>query len=234
MPTQTRLDDDAQIYHPKAKQTEKEKLREMSFKGKISYLCEYYKFHAIAIVAGIAFLIYIVHMLLNPRPTTQFYAAIIDNPISENVLNEYEDNFMKQLQLNPKRESIEFNTNFMFGTDDSYAMNVKQALATYVAAKEVDVIIAPESVFHDYAYYGYFSKLSDQLPTDIYSSMTDKFYITDTEDDKDKSDYGVYLTDTKLFKGITNNSEPYVLGILANSPHEATTIKFIRYLFHEK
>jgi hypothetical protein len=234
MPKETRLDDDALLYHPREKQTEKEKLREMSFQEKISYLLEYYKFQAIAIVAGIALIIYIVHMLLNPSPTTQFYVAIVDNPISEDVLKQYENNFTKQLQLNPKRETVEFNTNFMFNSDDTYAMNMKQALSTYVAAKEIDVIIAPKSVFHDYAYYGYFSKLSDQLPTDIYSSLTDKFYITDTEDDHEKSDYGVYLADTKLFKDTANSSDPYVLGILANSPHEDNTIKFIRYLFHDK
>jgi ABC-type molybdate transport system substrate-binding protein len=76
-------------------------------------------------------------------------------------------------------------------------------------------------------------KLSDQLPTDVYSSLTDNFYISDLEEDKQKSVYGVYLTDTKLFKENANNEDPYVLGIIANSKHKANTVEFIRFLFNE-
>jgi ABC-type molybdate transport system substrate-binding protein len=112
-------------------------------------------------------------------------------------------------------------------------MNMKQALATYISTSEVDVIIAPESQFYGYAYRGYFSKLSDELPTDIYSSLTDQFYITDMEEDTEKDAYGIYLTDTKLYKNNTVNTEPYVLGILVNSEHREASVDFIRYLFNE-
>ena len=96
-----------------------------------------------------------------------------------------------------------------------------------------DVIIAPESEFKSLAYAGAFSKLSDQLPTDIYSSLTDKFYLSNTESNAEQTPYGIYLADTKLFKDNKKNSERYIIGILANSHHTDNSIEFVRYLFKD-
>lgn len=234
MPKQTKLGDDAYFYQTHKKQTEKEKLREMNFKGKVNYLLEYYKLHALAIVIVIALIIYFIYTLFNPTVVPRFYAAMINNTIDNTVLKQYSDDFSEKLSLNPKRETVLFNTNFSFGTDDSYSASMKTALIAYIQAKEVDVIIAPEAIFYEYAYSGIFRELSDQLPTDIYSSLTDKFYLSDTEENKEKKVYGIYVTDTKLYKDHSLSTEPYILGILANSPNTENTIKFIRYLFNEQ
>jgi hypothetical protein len=234
MPKQSRLGDDASIYQPLKQQTEREKLREMSFKGKLGYLREYYKFHFFALLAVIALIIYSVYTFTHPTPTPQFTAAMIDNTIATTVIEQYSTDFATHLQLNPKRETVELNTTYNFSSDDIYAVQMKEALITFVQAKQIDVIIAPESQFTDYATKGFFAKLSDKLPTSIYSSLTDQFYLTVTEDDAQKSAYGIYLTDTKLYKNNSISSEPYILGIVLNSPHEDNTNEFIQYLFQEK
>ncbi len=234
MPKQTRLGDDAFIYQTHKEQTEKEKLREMNFKGKMNYLWEYYKLHALAVVAAIALIIYFVYTILNPTVVPRFYAAMINNTIDSNVLDQYSEAFSKKLALNPERETIELNTTFSFGVDDQYTATMRQVLVTYIQAKEIDAIIAPESIFKDYAYSGMFFELSDQLPTDIYSSLTDHFYLTDTEDDSQKKVYGIYLTDTKLYQSYADNTDPYILGIVINAQNKDNTIEFIRYLFNEE
>ncbi len=235
MQKQTRLGDDAMIYQPRKKQTEKEKLREMSFREKVAYIREYYKFHIIGSIVAVAIIIYIVYGIVNPAPATVFYAAMVNNAISEDVIQEYSNNFAGKLELNTERESVNLSTNFNFGpSEDQYTMGMRNALTTYIAANEIDVIIAPESEFKDYAYIGYFSKLSDKLPTDIYSSLTDNFYMAHTEEDAESSVYGIYLTDTKLYKDNSLSTEPYVLGILVNAPNNENSIEFIRFLFNNK
>lgn len=234
MPKQTRLGDDALIYQPLKEQTEREKLSKMSFQEKLSYIWEYYKLFIIGGAAAIALIIYIINLILHPGVTTEFYAAIINNTVNEDVIDNYSNDFAKQLQLNPKKECVRLDTSYNFSTDNPYASNLKQAFVAHLAAHEVDVIIAPESYFHDYAYYGYLNKLSDQLPADIYSLLTDKLYMSDTEDSKTKNVYGVYLTDIKPFSGTANTKDPYVLGIVGGSKHEDNTIDFIRYLFDKK
>ena len=230
MPKHTRLDDNAQIYNPIKPQTEKEKLKDMNFEQKLAYLWEYYKLHALAIVATIALIIYFVYSILNPSVSTQFYAAVVNSPLHPSILEQYEADFADYLELDPKREVVDLNDTFYFNNDDLYTMNLKQTLSTYVGARQVDVIIAPESEFSNYAFYGTMEKLSDQLPTDIYSSLTDYFYLTDTEEDSEKRAYGIYLNDTELFKENAVNSDPYILGIVASSRHKENTLEFIRFL----
>lgn len=228
MSKQTRLGDSAEIYQPRRKLTEKEKLRDLPFKKKASYLWDYYRIHAIVFIAVIALTSYIIYTIVTPKVETKFYAAIINNTINEQVLMDYEANFSKHLQLDPTKEAVDFNSNFYFNND---TYNTRQVLSAYIATSEIDVIIAPESEFASYAKSGFMDKLSDQLPTDLYSSMTDRFYFSEVENDSESSAYGIFLTDSELFKNNTIDKDPFILGIITNSKHKENAVEFIRYLF---
>jgi len=234
MPKQTKLDDDALLYQPRKEQTERQKLKDMSFRKKIEYLIEYYKFHAMVTVVVIALVIYILNTVLNPESKTQFYAAVINNPIDEKVIEQYNTDFAKYLKLDPEKEKVDLNTSYNYSSKDMVTENLRQILVTRIQSNQVDVIIAPESEFYSLAYAGAFCKLSDQLPTDIYSSLTDKFYLAHTESDAEQTAYGIYLSDTKLFKDNKKNSERYIMGILTNSHHLDNSIEFVRYLYKDK
>ena len=231
MPKQTKLGEDAALYQPRQERTEKEKLRNMTMGKRVSYLWEYYKLHALVGIIAIAFVSYVIYHYATPKVEPQFYAAIVNNSIPTEVLDQYSVDFEKMLELNPETEKVMLNYNFYFNGDGEYAMNMRQALSMYVAAQEVDVIIAPESEFKDFAYYGFMTKLSDALPTDIYSSLTDYFYLSAQEDNPEQQVLGIYLTETELFKNNAVNTDPYILGVIANYPHKDNTIDFIRFLF---
>jgi hypothetical protein len=233
MPKKTRLDESAEIYQPRSEKTEREKLKDMSIKGKLSYLWEYYKIHAFITVAAVALLIYVIHEIITPDVKPQFNAAIINGSVYTTSLEQYADAFAQRLQLDPMRESVVLNNNF-FTDYGGLANSSAETLVAYIAGGEIDVIIAPETNFKQYAYYGYFKKLSEALPTDIYSSLTDYFFISDQEEDPEKSPYGIYLDNTDLFKDAKYKNDSYVLGIMANGPHADNTVEFIKYLFEKK
>jgi len=233
MPKQTKLDEHAVIYQPRQELSEKEKLKDMNVAEKFNYLWEYYRIHAAIAVASIALIIYIVHEIMTPDVVPQFYAAIIDSGVPSETMLQYGEDFAEYLELDPTRQSIELSDKFYSSSSD-YASSMQQILATYIAAGEVDVIIAPESEFMNYAYYGYFGKLSDALPTDVYSALTDYFYITETEEDATKNAYGINLSNSDLFQNLEYDGEPYILGIVANYPHADNTVEFIRYLFGKR
>ncbi len=233
MPKETRLDEDAVIYQPRQKLTEKQKLKEMSFQDKLSYLWEYYRIHAAVIIGVIALISYIIYEIITPNVENQLYVAVINNTISEEVWNQYSINTTEYLGLNLETEEIQLNYNFYLKSEDEYAMAMQQALTTYIAAGEVDVIIAPESTFKGYVYAGYFEKISNQLPTDLYTGLADYVFISDTEEVPEKNVYGIYLTDTKLFSENANNTDPYVLGILVNAGNKENAAEFLRMLYNE-
>lgn len=233
MPKQTKLNENAEIYQQRKEQTEKEKLRDMPFKKKVSYLWEYYKLHALVTVIIIATGVYIVKEIITPNVQTQLYAAIINNSIEPQVIEDYQQAFSDYLQLDPTRETIILNPQFYMNGDAEYSMNMKQVLGAYVAAQDVDIIIAPKSDFDTYSYYGYMEPMSDLLPTDLYTSLSDYFYIGTQEDNPEENVYGIYLSEADLFKNNAKNTEdnPYVLGVIANSRRQNNAVEFIRYLF---
>jgi hypothetical protein len=233
MPKGTRLEEDAVIYQPRETLTEKQKLKDMTFQDKMGYLWEYYRIHAAVLVGLIALLSYIIYEIITPNIETQFYAAIINNSISDEAWAQYDANLSEYLDLDPKTEDIQLNYNFYLNSNSEYTMSMQQALSTYIAAGEVDVIIAPESTFKEYVYNGFFEKISDQIPTDLYTSLADYVFISDTEEVPEKNVYGIYLTDTKLFTENANNTDPYVLGILANAGHKENAAEFLRMLYNE-
>lgn len=232
MPKKTVLDDNAEIYQIKDKKTEREKLRELSFKKKLEYLWEYYRLHALGIAIGIAIVVYVIYEIVTPDMETVFYAAWINNTINEDVINEVQTDFANQLEINPKTEQVTFNTSFYFNGSPDFSAASSMSLTAFISAKQVDIIIAPESEFQNYAYKGFLEKLSDQLPTDLYSALTDHFYMSNQAEDPKQSVYGIYLTDTELFKNYAVNTDPYILGIVVNGQHKENAIQFLRYLFH--
>lgn len=228
------LDDNAELYKIQKKKTEKEKLRDLSPKGKVAYLWEYYRLQALAVILAVVTIIYIAYQIVTPNINTQFYAAIINSTIDNEIMEEVRNDLSEALQLNPETETIMFNTSLYFGDsvdNNPSTATSRQVLATYVAAQEVDVIIAPVSEFKNFAYYGYFDRISSQLPTDLYTKLSDHFYFSEMEDDPEKNVYGIYLTDTELFSNNAVNTDPYILGIVANSEHKGNSIEFIRHLF---
>lgn len=237
MPKKTRLGDDAAIYQQRNTQlSEKEKLKNMSWKKRLGYIWDYYKYHILIIILAIAAISYTIYSFTKPKVEARLYAAIIDNNISETVWDEYKEKVKDHLELDPKTEDVIFDYRFYYNGAADYAVNMRQAFGVFLAASEIDVVIAPLSEFSNYVNNGFFDPLSDQLPTDLYSSLTDKFYLSGTNDNPRVSAYGIYLADTKLYRenSLTDGDDPYLIGIVANSQYKKNAIEFIRYLYNEK
>jgi len=226
---QTKLNDNADIYQPRTEKTEKQKLHDMNFKEKASYLWVYYRMHALITIAVIGIIIYIIHSIITPNVEVKLSVAMINNAFETEEIEQLKNDLSNHLNLDPKTEEVNINTTFMF--TDSFDMNTRQVLSTFIMAGEIDVIIAPESQIASYAYYGTFSKLADQLPTDLYSSLTNNFYFSTQEEFPEKEALGIYLTDCSLYKNYNDPSDPFVLALVGNSGNKENAIELIRYLF---
>ncbi|NLJ96558.1 MAG: hypothetical protein GX321_05345 [Clostridiales bacterium] len=236
MSKNTRLEDDASIYQPRKESSENIKLKNMPFKKKLSYLWDYYKIQGLVIIAILAFAIYVIYEIRTPNAEIKLYTALINNTIHTEVWEEYEETMMDLLELDPATSQVYFNDIFYYNGTTDYAMNVRATFNLFIASADIDLVIAPQSEFINYVNLGILDKLSEQLPTDLYSSLTDKFYLSSTEENPKVQAYGIYLTDTKLFKdhSIPTEGDPYIIGIAFNSRHKENATKFIRYIFKEE
>ncbi len=230
----TVLDDSAEIYKPRTEQTEKQKLSEMTFKEKVTYFNNYYRLKVIVIILLIAGAVYMAYSILSPKPETVFYAAVINSAMDDETVATVQSDFAGKLGIDPKTQEIMIDSSYQLGSEGNvseFSISAQQKLGTYFYAGQIDVIIAPESVFADYARLGNLSKLSDELPTDLFTKLTDSFYYSETEEDKTSSPYGIYLDGAKIYDKAGNLVDKPVLGIVVNSKYKQNAVEFIRYLF---
>ena len=236
MSKETRLDDDAMIYQKTDKQSEKEKLKEMSWNQKLSYLWDYYRYHALILIASVVFVSYFIYSFTKPKIVTGLNVVIANNTIEHHIWDEYTEKVTDYLKINPQLEEVKLDYGYYYNGSLDYAASMRQSFSVHLAASEIDVVIAPLSEFSVYVTNGVFAPLSDQLPTDLYSSLTDKFYLSDTEDNPKVAAYGIYIADTKLYRNhsLPTEKDPVLIGITINSKNKENAREFIRYIFNEK
>ncbi len=228
----TTLDNSAEIYQQREELTEKQKLNNMTTKEKIVYFNNYYRTKLIIIIAVLALVVYFVYSILTPSPETVLYTAVLNYALDEQTALTIQNDFAEHLDINPETQEVRLDTSFILSSDGNssqYTMGNDQKLATFIYAKEIDIIIAPESIFEGYAGNGSLCKLSDQLPADLYSCLADSFYYSTSSEDPNTSAYGIYLDSIGI---PSNTSERVLIGIVINSEYKSNAAEFIRFLYN--
>lgn len=231
----TRLDDNAAIYERRKPKTEKQKLSEMNGKEKWQYFKDYYFKKLTVSILLLGFIGYLLYTMLSPKPDTVLHVASANFAFSEEEIETIQNDFAQHLGINLDTQEVIFESNYLL-SDTDYASAEK--LTVLFFANELDVFIAPESKFVEYAFSGSLSSLSDQLPTDLYSALSDKFFQSQVRQDDEPIEeasgpshvFGIYLDDTELYKDYSSEDPP-VLGIVLSSKNKEEAVEFIRYLF---
>jgi ABC-type glycerol-3-phosphate transport system substrate-binding protein len=116
-----------------------------------------------------------------------------------------------------------------------HALENEQKLVTLLAASQIDIMIAPKSLFTKYAEGGYLMKLSDQLTTQMCTYLADSFYYSQPEGTLTNGAYGVYIGDSSIYQNSNHSIEdPPVLGIVVNSKHKDAAAEFIKFIYQDK
>ena len=251
--TNKTLDDDAFIYQKRENKSEKEKFRDMTFKEKWSYFLEYYFVKLLISLAVIAGLIYLFYSIFTPKVENVLYIASVNNHIAEDTIKDLEQEIGEYLNLtNMEEVSIDINYYFDlpisvegdsteaepssdptagFGSSNTAASQMR--LTTYIAAQEIDIIIAPEGIFDNFMQNEFFDNLEDILPTDIFAAISDELFTGTTQENSVSKPYGIRL-DNLTNDQYNATKEPRILGIVVNSPDKDNSIAFIRYLLENQ
>lgn len=235
---ETRLDDGAEIYKKREKQTEREKLSDMTGAEKWDYFKQYYFKKLLAFIVIFGFLGFLLYEVFSPKPDTVLSVAMVNYPLDEETLTNLEDDITELLHVDPETQKILIDTSYDLNNHD-YASAEK--LTTYTFAGEIDIFIAPESQFLKYAFSNTLTPLTDALPTDVYSALSDRLFSCRTRlnDEEVPSEamgpegvFGIYAEDLPMFDAYKGYmQDPPVIGIIVTSPNTENAVSFIRYLF---
>lgn len=236
----TRLDDSADIYQKRSDKPERHKLKELHGKAKFQYFTDYYVKLLLIAAVIIAFAVYFVYTVwIAQKEETILNVAIVDYSFLPETLEDVSARFSEYIDIDEEKQKILLDNSYYLSAGD---YSSAQKLSTYIFVGEVDILIAKESVFQSYVLNGSMSSLTDTLPADLYSTLSDHFYYgkvreNETETIENASGalgtYGIYLDECPMFQSQSDPKDRPVLGIIATGKHPENTLEFIRFLLKE-
>lgn len=235
----TALEDDSLLYQKRDDSLGKKDTSALSGRQKIGYFKDYYlKAVIVALIAAAVAAALIYNMFFRYQNTVLSAAVVGDAWITDTdglvqALRDYygltnENDYIIVEHYNP----------------EDYASQIK--LSTYVAAREIDLLLCSEDIFNQYAEMGFLYDLSQELPDEIYqrfAAQAVKASQVDTDDDGNilktypAAPYGFDITQNAVFQkygGTGTSDQKVILAVIGNAQeHMDSIVKFLDFLLQE-
>lgn len=209
--------------------------KDMDKKQKVKHIWEYYRYHILATIIGIAVVFSVGKTMLFPEPPNEVDIVMaasmyIDSNQEEEVRQKFKDEFKTGLDLNV----INWNG------DTQFAMIMNQKIPMLFSTKELDIIAIQTENYDRFAkIYGkdMFAPL-EEIPelTDLLEKYKDHLYVCD----KVRDEEGNEMTTEEHVLGIKVNrfnnipciieSEEMVIGINPMAKDFEKTINMLKYI----
>lgn len=161
---------------------ERAALKNGTFKEKLSYFWDYYKWYVIGTICVVAFIGSFVHQIVTKKDTA-FYAVMLNastmSPFEAD--DPYGLEFAEYAEIDLNEYDIFFDSSFHIsesGMDENSVASI-QKLAVYTAAGDLDVMVTDEDSFRKYAYSYTFHDLRDFLSAEQIEKYEPYFYYAD-------------------------------------------------------
>lgn len=215
----------------------KVKIRELEKKDRLPYIWEYYKFHIIGTICGLAVVIgFLVHFL-TPRKEVVLNLLMVN--VDHSVIGDasYFDDFMKKNGYDTSKQEINLNANFTIDLHDDKgtSSSTLQSIYTVFMAGAVDVYMSDEELFQAFADNEEFEPLEDYVSKEFIEKHKDDIvYGTDVETNE-KYMAGVCLPkNSKYVKDNLFYLTPVVIGFSGPKVQNYEAQKqFLEYVFDE-
>lgn len=212
--------------------SEGEKLKNMSFGEKISYIVEYYKFYFLTIALVAFIVISLVVSIKQNDYNTYFSLYFIDNPIT----GEYEDyiltDYANRCGIDGVNDKIVLDTTLtleveQFGEYDTQSLYKLMAL---IGSASVDTIISNKSIASFCAASEIYYDLNELLSESFLNEYSDLLYYVTLEDGSEIA-AGIDISGLDIVKNCNIILEEPIVCVAANAEHLDVCIDFINYIF---
>ena len=216
------------------------KLREMTFKSKLEYIWEYYKFHIIIFLVLIFVLFSMLNIwVFNPNPESALF-------ISWNagfVTDEQEDKLKEFLEERLIEEGVNEEVvvaQFFFGNPDpSIDMAGLQRTVAMIAAGMIDIFIVDEDLLNTYTETEYLQPLDSfldkikSIDPDAYERIKENVISVLYESDgiREERQMGIKIGSSPLFLKLGMFEQELYLGVSITSGRTDNVVKTLIMFF---
>ncbi len=210
-------------------------LKALTFRQKIRFFMDYYRWLFLLFLICLLFLYYIGDMIYQSRQTIDLQGFFINDRQNLFPAGTLADRFSDYQNTQPGHR-IAFDDSLFIDLDSSseYDAASQSKLIAFVAAKELDFLVAPESLARRYARSFSLLDLSQVLPEDLKEDLKEDFYIA-ADGTGVKKACGLDLSRSQFLQDspVYDHGESYYLLALSYTPHRDALISFIRFAYQQ-
>ena len=209
---------------------------------KIKYYVYYYKWYALGLVAALILIGSVIHSIRTNKDSALGVALI--NAAYDVDFDVVSAEFESYAEIDDKhRAELDSSFTLSYDGEGAYDMQSEEKLFLTVATGQIDVVIAPESIFKRFADIGYISDLGDFLSEEDLSKYDDIFigHVADDSveavDDPDAPRHevrsGINITDFARVKRegwYKDAPEPIYLGFVAEGGNAENAVRFFEFI----
>lgn len=236
----TALDDNAAIYQADT-QTRRQKWEQMDAAQKIQYFCNYYLMKTLAAAALCGVVIFLAYTIFfRPRERYALRVAVVDEVLDRKAREALERELTEYMGLDEADGQILIDDSFYMSEDGLSKLEV------YLSAQAIDVIIAGEDVFRQFAGYGFYQDLEEILPQELCARCSADFaeaagYLeleTETDGFVDRETgqgealpYGVRLgEESRWHTKVGAQTKQAVFGIAQGTKNKERACQFLEFI----
>jgi len=158
---------------------ERELMKNRSFKAKMMYFWDYYKWHTFAVIVAIFVIVSIINTFLNRK--IPVYNLLVINGVETNQMEYLVNELNEKYQVDTKKEEIHIETAVTIdeGTYDQATTENVQRVQIYISAGDVDAIVSDSKMFRKYAYMDVYTDLRTILSADMVQKYEGSIYYID-------------------------------------------------------
>lgn len=174
---------------------QRQKTKDMTLKGKISYFWYYYKIHALVTVCVLALIGSFVYQYVTNKDYA-FYAVVMNADTNRIEDGQWCDEFAEYAEIDTEEFATYLDTSFIYSSTNvsQYSVSSMEKFLVMVQTGLIDVIAADTEAFESYAQNEVFLNLETALPKEILEKYKDCFYYTDAAS-FDNGDDDTYLSE---------------------------------------
>lgn len=222
------------------------KLKNASFKEKLSYFKEYYLKSTIVILAIVIFSGSLIYSLASAPDDTAF-VALFYNDMGDSSSTALADDFAAYMEIDTKEHEVYIDAALVYQPLEASSDDINSAMGSYegymgleksmalISTKELDIIVGNESTFDYFSKAECFHDLTTILPAEQFEKLQaqNKIYYYTNEETGETLPLGIFVQDAPKLQEhyYYNDAAPALLGFIVNSNSMDNALAFYDYIY---
>lgn len=209
---------------------DRETLKTLNWKQKIRFILDYYKGLMFVFFASCLLLFYIGDMVYQSHQVIDLQGFFVNDQLNRFPAKELMKDF-SAYRHTPRGHRIAFEDSLFIDLDSSNEYNAasQSKIVAYVAAKELDFLVAPEDLAKYYADSFSLYDLNGLIPEELADALKEDLYMAKDGTGTMKA-CGLNLRGSRFFQEPGDDADYYLLVLSYTSRTDAIK-EFIRYAY---